>query len=55
MPYQLRLKLNAEKELDKIPKVYQRRILSVLNSISANPYLGKKLEGEHKGHYSFRV
>lgn len=45
----------ARKSLDKIDKEYQKSIYESLLDIGENPYLGKRLKGEHKGKYSLRV
>lgn len=53
--YQLRIRQEAEKELVKIPKTYQNRILAALAAIGQDPFIGKKLEGKLKSAYSYRV
>lgn len=55
MEYELRFKPSAEKELGKIDSRYKPRILEALVGIRQNPYIGKKLEGERKGEWSYRV
>lgn len=45
----------AKRDLEKIPKRYQRRIDATLVFIGEDPYRGKKLRGEYKGYYSIRV
>ena len=55
MLFQVRFEKKAEKDLERIPKVHKARILAVLPAISQNPYLGKKLDGELAGSYSYRV
>ncbi|OGK19016.1 hypothetical protein A3D80_03480 [Candidatus Roizmanbacteria bacterium RIFCSPHIGHO2_02_FULL_40_13b] len=55
MAYQVKLKPTVEKKLKKIPKKEYNRILSAFISLSINPLIGKKLEGEYKGSYSFRM
>lgn len=53
--WQLRFEEKAKKDLNKIPLQYQKRIYSVLPILQTNPYAGKKLEGELKGFYGYRV
>lgn len=53
--WQLRFEKRAKKDLDKIPLEYQKRIYSLLPTLLINPYSGKKLEGEFKGFYGYRV
>lgn len=55
MIYQLRFRPGAKKELNKLaPQIYER-VLVTLNELTQNPYIGKKLEGKRRGHYSVRV
>ena len=55
MKWEIRLEKRAQKELDKIPIQYQKRILAILPIIADDPFVGKKLEGELSGLYSYRV
>ncbi|MBI2552560.1 type II toxin-antitoxin system RelE/ParE family toxin [Candidatus Uhrbacteria bacterium] len=55
MEYQLRFKSSAERELEKIDSRYKPRILEAIVSIRQDPYIGKKLEGDRKGEWSYRV
>ena len=55
MEYQIVLPKRIKRKLDKIEKRHYERILSVLEVISHNPYLGKKLKGELKKCYSYRA
>lgn len=55
MTWEIKLEKKALKDLDKIPAKYQKKILTVLPVISADPYLGKKLEGKWAGFYSYPV
>ncbi len=55
MSYQVVLPKNVQKELDHVDKRYRQRIIVVLKSLEDNPYLGKKLSGEHDGKRSCRV
>jgi mRNA interferase RelE/StbE len=53
--YRLKIKPSARKELKKLPQNDYCRILAAFDLIAKDPFLGKKLEGEHKGRRSFRV
>lgn len=53
--YKVLLTNKAEKSLDKIPDLYQGRIVIVLKKLIINPFIGKKLEGRYKDAYSLRV
>jgi mRNA interferase RelE/StbE len=55
MAWEIRFEKKARKGLDKIPDQYQRRILAVLPAIADNPFIGKKLDGELAGLYSYSV
>ena len=55
MTWEIKFEKKAEKELNKLPIQYQKRILAALLVITANPFIGKKLEGELVGLYSYRV
>lgn len=55
MRYQIRIKPKARKQLDRIPEYDRVRVLASLAVISNNPYIGKKLKGDFKGLYSYRV
>ena len=55
MEYRLYLKPNVEKNLNKFPQKDIYRIQMALTVIASNPFSGKKLDGERKGEWSFRV
>ncbi|MDP3998307.1 MAG: type II toxin-antitoxin system RelE/ParE family toxin [bacterium] len=55
MAWEIKFKKKAEKELDKLPIQYQKRILATLPIIAADPFIGKKLKGELAGLYAYRV
>ena len=55
MKYQIILPKRIEKGLNKIEKRHYEKILSALEALSEDPYLGKKLSGKFKNCYSFRV
>ena len=55
MQWEIKFEKKAQKELDKIPVQYRERILAILPAIAQNPFVGKKLDGELNGLYSYRV
>lgn len=55
MAYQLKIRPQAEKDLQKINKQDYYRILSALSVLSNNPFKGKKLKGKYSGYYSYRA
>ena len=55
MVYRVVVPKRVQKEVDRVPEVYRARILLALVNLSYDPYIGKKLEGEYKGQWSYRV
>lgn len=58
MTYSIDLAKEAEADLAALHKADRRifnRILSKIESLSANPHEGKPLVGNHKGEYALRV
>lgn len=55
MQWTLRLEKRAKKQLDNLPAPFQGKILAILPLIAVNPFVGKKLDGQLTGLYSFRV
>ena len=55
MRHQVIVPKKVQKELDRIPTPFRQRIIVALSVIGNNPYCAKKLEGEHKGEWSFVV
>ncbi len=53
--YKVEISKKANKEFEKIPKLYFDKILNILDSLKNDPYLGKALVGELKGWYSIRA
>ncbi|MCF6178594.1 MAG: type II toxin-antitoxin system RelE/ParE family toxin [Geopsychrobacter sp.] len=49
MPYSLRIKQSAYKELQKLDKKERIHIVSTIDKLSENPHLGKILKGELTG------
>lgn len=55
MTYQIHIVEKAKKELNKIPFLYQKKIIKSFDLLSKEPFLGKKLKGELKGYYSLKL
>ncbi|PIV42803.1 MAG: type II toxin-antitoxin system mRNA interferase toxin, RelE/StbE family [Candidatus Nealsonbacteria bacterium CG_4_10_14_0_2_um_filter_40_15] len=55
MEYQIKFEPEVKKELAKIPKRYQEKILCILPDLIKNPFQGKKLHGKLEGVYSYRI
>ena len=55
MKYQIVLPKRIKRKLDKIETRHYEKILSALEAFSSDPYLGKRLKGELKSYYSYRV
>lgn len=55
MTYAVRLKPSAEKQLAKLSREWYGRIQAALIIVAINPFVGKKLKGEYKGFYSYRI
>ena len=53
--YKIIIPRSAQKDLKKIDKLYKERILIALTVLSKNPFTGKKLKGDYKTQYSYRV
>ncbi len=49
MPYSLKIKQSAYKELQKLDKKERTRIISAIDKLTENPHLGKALKGELTG------
>ena len=49
------LKPSAEKQLEKIPSVFKKKIYSILTAVTADPFQGKKMKGRYKGYYRVRA
>jgi len=55
MKYQIILPKKVQKELDKIKGNDHQRLFQALIALASDPYIGKKLIGNRKGQWSFRV
>ena len=49
MPYSLKIKQSAFKELQKLDKKERTRIISAIDQLTENPHIGKVLKGELTG------
>lgn len=55
MPYSIRIKKSAYKELQKVPKSLQPRIAAAIDGLAVQPYTGKILKGDLSGLRRLRV
>ncbi len=53
--YQVILKQTVRKQLIKLPKRHQERIVKSIDYLAEDPFAGKKLRGVYKNEYSLRV
>jgi mRNA interferase RelE/StbE len=53
--YQVRLLPKARKELLRLPRKHQGNVQVIIDSLSINPFLGKKLKGEYQGMWVVRA
>ncbi len=53
--YSLVITEKVYKELDRLHKKDQIKILAALQHLTCNPFIGKKLEGQFSGYYSIRI
>lgn len=53
--YLVFLENRAKKELKKLDKNFQEKVLKYLHFLKANPYLGKKMQGEFQGFYRIKI
>jgi mRNA interferase RelE/StbE len=55
VPYSLRIKKSALKELQALPKAERLRVVAAIDTLAANPHVGKALKGELTGLRRLRV
>ncbi len=53
--YTVQIKKKARKEIAALPAKEQQRVIAALEVLAADPFEGKKLQGEYEGAWSFRV
>ncbi|MBE0576159.1 MAG: type II toxin-antitoxin system RelE/ParE family toxin [Desulfuromonadales bacterium] len=49
MPYSLKIKQSAYKELQRLDKKERIRVVSAIDQLAENPHIGKLLKGELSG------
>ena len=49
------VKISAQKNLKKIDRRYQARLVNAMRELGSDPFLGKPLVGDLSGFYSLRV
>jgi mRNA interferase RelE/StbE len=49
VPYSLKIKQSALKELQKINKQERTRVIAAIEQLAVNPHIGKLLKGEFSG------
>jgi len=55
MKFQVIVAKKLQKRIDKLQKPDRIRIARCLINLSVDPFLGKKLQGDHLGRYSIRL
>lgn len=55
MHYEIRFTKEAFKDKEKLSPKLQKKLETILNNISQNPYSGKRLVGDLMGYYSMRL
>lgn len=55
MAYQIVVPSNVQKDLDSIEARQRARIIKAFDELESNPFVGKKLRGEHSGERTYRV
>ncbi|MBI2645339.1 type II toxin-antitoxin system RelE/ParE family toxin [Candidatus Uhrbacteria bacterium] len=55
MPYLVILPKKVQKDLNAIDSRYVDRIFAALEGLLYDPFLGKRLKGEYRNYYSYRV
>lgn len=55
MPYSLRIKRTALKEIEALPRAERLRVVAAIDGLAANPHVGKPLKGDLLGLRRIRV
>lgn len=55
MAFDLVIPKKVQKEINRIDDRLRSKIIAALLIIKDNPYTGKKLEGDHRNEWAFRV
>jgi len=53
--FEIRISNKASKAIKKMPKGTYTRIKNAISLLAFNPYIGKKLDGDLAGRYTYRV
>ncbi len=53
--YLVFLENRAKKELKKLDKNFQGKVLKYLHFLEVNPFLGEKMQGEFQGFYRIKI
>jgi len=53
--FEVRISTKAEKQIKKIKKIYQAAILSALEELREDPYVGKPLSKDLTGRFSYKI
>ena len=55
MPYSLKIKQSAFKEIQRLDKADRKRLVEAIDNLTDNPHVGKLLKGEFSGLRRIRV
>lgn len=55
MPYSLKIKQSALKEIQKLDKPNRKRLIEAIDNLTDNPHVGKLLKGDFSGLRRIRV
>jgi mRNA interferase RelE/StbE len=55
LPYKAALTKNFLRELKKLPENVKKRVLTAVDELIRNPFLGVRLRGELKGKWRLRI
>ena len=55
MPYSLKIKQSALKEIQKLDKPNRKRLIEAIDNLVGNPHVGKLLKGDFSGLRRIRV
>jgi len=55
VPYSLKIKKSAFKELQRLDKPVRERLISAIDQLAGNPHVGKLLKGDFSGLRRIRV
>ena len=55
MPYSLKIKQSAFKEIQRLGKADRKRLVEAIDKLTDNPHVGKLLKGEFSGLRRIRV